>query len=111
MCNLDKLHTLEATEHAWKGVLDVLEAEIAGLRRFASDSGVLFELPTEWEQPTNIGRLPATLQDRAQAVFGQMQDLAGMLTERRDETARQLRAVDSIPRYESPTSLYLDVEG
>lgn len=92
-------------------MLEALEADMAGLRRFTADHEVLFELPTGWTAPANIGLMPATLKNRAQAVFGQMQELARMLTERRDETARQLRVVDSVPRYESPTSLYLDVEG
>lgn len=96
---------------AWISVLEGLEADMAGLYSYAADSGALFELPTGWETPANIDPLPASLKDRAQAVFAQMQEMSGMLTARRDETARQLRAVDSVPRVESGTSLYIDVVG
>lgn len=101
----------QAGEQTWVAVLEDLEADMAGLRSYTADSGRLFDLPTGWEPPVGIGPLPASLKDRAQEVFEQMQEMSGMLTERRDETARQLRAVDSVPRVESGTSLYIDVVG
>ena len=111
MCSLDRLPATESAEAAWSLVLEGLEADLAGLYRYAADSEVLFELPTGWEAPAAIGPLPESLNERAQAVFGQMQQMSAMLAERRDETARQMRAVDSVPRVETDTSLYLDVVG
>lgn len=92
-------------------MLESLETDLAGLSSYAHDNEGLFDLPTGWEPPLSAGPLPASLRGRAQAVFEQMQEMSGMLTERRDETARQLRAVDSVPRVESGTSLYIDVVG
>lgn len=106
-----RLPAAQAVEQTWTAVLENLEADMAGLRNYTAEGGGLFELPAGWEPPVGIGPLPASLKDRAQAVFEQMQEISGMLTERRDETARQLRAVDSVPRVESGTSLYIDVVG
>lgn len=92
-------------------MLERLEADMAGLRRYAADSEVLFDLPTGWDPPEAFGPLPASLTDRAQAVFAQIREMSEMLTSRRDETARQMRAVDSVPRVETGTSLYIDVVG
>lgn len=103
--------TGEAAELAWTAVLEELEADMAGLRSCTADNGRLLDLPTGWEPPVGIGPLPASLKMRAQSVFEQMQEISGMLTERRDETARQMRAVDSVPRVETGTSLYIDVVG
>lgn len=84
---------------------------MARLRRCALDSEELFELPTSWSPPEDVGPLPSSLAPRAQAIFMEMQELAVVLKDRRDETARQLRAVDSIPRSMSSTSVYLDLVG
>lgn len=108
---MDRLATTKAAELAWICVLEALEADMAAMRRYTADSEGLFELPTGWEPSANIGPLPASLKARAQAVFEQMQELTVLLRDRRNETARQLRALDSVPRVESGTSLYIDVVG
>lgn len=111
VCNLDKGVAPNDAELAWILVLDDMEVDLAGLRRFTLDSEELFELPTSWEPPVSAGPLPASLQVRAQAIFEQMQELSVVLKSRRDETARQMRAVESVPRVETGTSLYIDVVG
>lgn len=88
-----------------------MEDDLARLRRCALDSEELFELPTSWSPPEDVGPLPSSLGPRAQAIFMEMQELAVVLKDRRDETARQLRAVDSVPRSMNNTSVYLDLVG
>lgn len=108
---MDKSAADSAAELAWIPVLEALEADLGGLQKCSLDSEELFGLTTAWEPPANVGPLPASLKDRAQAIFEHMQELSLVLKERRDETARQLRAVDSVPRVETGTSLYIDVVG
>ena len=108
---MDRLPTAEAAELAWIAVLEALEADMAALCRYTADSEGLFELPTGWEPPANVGPLPASLKLRAQSVFQQMQELSVLLKGRSNEIARQLRAVDSVPRVETTTSLYIDMVG
>ncbi|MFF5791560.1 hypothetical protein ACFY5D_05885 [Paeniglutamicibacter sp. NPDC012692] len=103
--------TLSTAEEAWVEVLEQMEDELARLRRCALDSEELFELPTSWSPPENVGPLPEALAPRAQAVFTEMQELSVVLKDRRDETARQLRAIDSVPRSGSPTAVYIDLLG
>ncbi|MFJ6417476.1 hypothetical protein [Paeniglutamicibacter sp. NPDC091659] len=102
---------LRTTEESWVAVLEQMEADLAQLRRCTLDSEELFELPTSWDPPEDAGPLPLSLAPRAQAVFTEMQELAVVLKGRLDETARQLRAIDSVPRSETPTAVYLDLIG
>lgn len=108
---MDKAATAGPAELAWIPVLEDLEADLTGLRNCSLDSEELFSLPTTWEPPVNIGPLPSSLKGRAQAVFEQMQELSVLLKGRSNEIARQLRAVDSVPRVETNTSLYIDMVG
>lgn len=108
---MDRGPAVGGAELAWIPVLEALEADMAKLRRCALDSEELFDLPTGWEPPASIGPLPTSLKSRAEAVFGLMQELFVVLKDRRDETARQLRAVDLVPRVETTTSLYIDMVG
>ena len=103
--------TSGSIEEPWLAVLEQMEDDLARLRRCALDSEELFELPTSWSPPDVAGPLPESLALRAQAVFTEIQELAAILKGRRDETARQLRAIDSVPRSLGPTAVYLDLVG
>ncbi|MGL3805138.1 hypothetical protein ACSYDW_03495 [Paeniglutamicibacter sp. R2-26] len=100
-----------ASDAAWTTVLDQMEGDVARLRRCALDSEELFELPSSWSPPENVGPLPAALGLRARALFAEMQELSAVLKERRDETARQLRAIDSVPRSGTQGAVYIDLLG
>ena len=100
-----------ASDTAWIAVLDQMEGDMARLRRSAQDSEELFELPTGWSPPEDVGPLPAALGPRARVLFAEMQELSALLKDRRDETARQLRAIDSVPRSGSQGAVYIDLLG
>lgn len=97
---------------AWLVVLDDLSDQLGLLRACVHDDTRLMELPdTPWMAPVALGPLPDVLAPRAAALVDEMDVLrAGLLT-RREETSRQLRAVESVPRDTSPTSVYLDSVG
>jgi hypothetical protein len=85
---------------------------VAQLRESCADDTSLFELPdTSWSPPAGLGELPPELAPRARALLEEMDSLTPVLGERRDEAARQLRAVSSVPRDSSVTSVYLDSVG
>lgn len=102
----------ESVSSEWVRVLDELEEQLAKLRDCGTDEERLLEMPSApWQQPVNIGVLPVALAPRAAALMADMEALAPDLRQRRDETARQLRAVESVPREAQPTSVYLDSVG
>lgn len=96
----------------WVRVLDELEDQLAGLRDCAPDEALQRELPaTSWHPPAGIGDLPSALAPRATLLLEAMETLKPVLEQRRDEAARQLRAVTSVPREAGATSIYLDSVG
>ncbi|MFL4479368.1 hypothetical protein ACIPUB_13955 [Paeniglutamicibacter sp. ORCA_105] len=96
----------------WERVLAGLEDQVAQLRESCADDASLLELPdTSWSPPAGIGDLPPELAPRARALLAEMDSLTPVLGERRDEAARQLRAVSSVPRDSAATSVYLDSVG
>ena len=102
----------ESVSSEWVRVLDELEEQLAKLRDCGTDDERLLEMPSApWRPPANIGQLPAALAPRAMALSAAMEALAPELRQRRDETARQLRAVESVPREDRLTSVYLDSVG
>ncbi|MDQ0094648.1 hypothetical protein [Paeniglutamicibacter psychrophenolicus] len=96
----------------WVRVLDELEEHLARLRDCGNDDERLLEMRSAlWRPPANIGQLPAALAPRATALNAAMEALVPEIRQRRDETARQLRAVESVPREDRLTSVYLDSVG
>lgn len=85
---------------------------MAQLRESCADDASLLELPhTSWNPPAGMGELPLELAPRARALLAEMDSLTPVLGERRAEAARQLRAVSSVPRDSTVTSVYLDSVG
>lgn len=96
----------------WERVLGVLEDRLAELRNFSSEEAKLLEVPqTLWQPPAGIGDLPAALAPRASALLRAIESLKPVLEVRRDEAARQLRAISSVPRDPGVASIYLDSVG
>ena len=96
----------------WERVVAALEDHVAQLRESSSDDASLLGLHhTRWSPPADIGDLPSALAPRARVLLEEIDSLTPVLVERRDETARQLRAVSSIPRDSAVTSFYLDSIG
>ncbi|MCV9996279.1 hypothetical protein OIU93_18560 [Paeniglutamicibacter sp. ZC-3] len=96
----------------WERFLADLEDQVAQLRESCADDASLLELPhASWSPPAGMGELPPELGPRARAILAEMDSLTPVLGERRDEAARQLRAVSSVPRDSAVTSVYLDSVG
>lgn len=65
-----------------------------------------------WTPPAGLGPLPAELAPRAQALVAALNEAAARTAAARDEIARQLAAVRSVPLAEDGgSSVYLDVAG
>ncbi len=103
---------LESPPDEWVGFLDELEAELARLRDFAVHDAQLLEMTnTQWHPPVGMGEMPADLAPRAAAIVQEIEAIRPELHQRREETVRQLRAVESVPRDAGLTSIYLDSVG
>lgn len=65
-----------------------------------------------WTAPAGLGPLPVDLAPRAQALITALNAAVARTTAARDEIARQLAAVRSVPLAEDGgKSVYLDVAG
>ncbi|RXR23651.1 hypothetical protein EQW78_13110 [Oerskovia turbata] len=94
---------------AWSGVLDDLAAMSAGAGP-AAGAEVMDRLVT-WTPPTDLGRLPASLVDRALEVLAGHAHIVDHLHEAVAENRRHARALSSVPTvHDAPAAAYLDVE-
>ncbi|MDQ4504524.1 hypothetical protein [Sinomonas sp. ASV322] len=64
-----------------------------------------------WAPPSSVGPIPERLVGRALAVQERQGTLAARLAEAKDDAARHLAAVSSVPLGRREGALYLDVEG
>lgn len=104
----EKAGSVDAYEE-WILVLDELAGQLARLR--GDDSSLLELSNTPWPPPVGLGDLPADLAPRAAALIEEMDALRPLLVQRGEATMKQLRAVESVPRETSMTSVYLDSVG
>lgn len=96
----------------WERFLAQLTAEICILREAAADEAALLAvLNHPWSVPEGLGAIPEHLAPRAVMLLDEMSALEVKLTQRREEIARQMRAVESVPRASGVTSIYLDSIG
>lgn len=96
----------------WERFLAQLTAEICILREAAADEAALLAvLNHAWSVPEGLGTIPEHLAPRAVMLLDEMSALEVKLTQRREEIARQIRAVESVPRVSGVTSIYLDSIG
>ncbi|MGY3318370.1 hypothetical protein [Arthrobacter sp. TE12232] len=107
---------------AWMAVLDVLEMAVQAAERTLKDplgplaiaAGSVAEPRAEkrWSPPSVPGPLPAAARRRAVALAAAQERVALRLEEARQDMARQLQAVSSVPGVGDPSSaIYLDVNG
>ncbi|MFL4473885.1 hypothetical protein ACIPVK_07805 [Paeniglutamicibacter sp. MACA_103] len=66
---------------------------------------------TSWQAPVARGPLPVEFEVRAAVLVEEMKVLQAVLRRRREDIAKQLRAVGTVPRDVSQTSVYLDSVG
>ena len=101
----------EATPLAepWDEVLDLLEADLDAAENQLVD-GTAPSLE-QWKLPEGLGRLPDRLINRALAVRERQLRITGFLAEAKDDAARHLAALRSVPSLRTGGALYLDVEG
>jgi hypothetical protein len=96
----------------WVGFLDELEGQLGEMRDCTVDPARLLEMSnTKWLPPVGLGEMPVNLAARVAAMIEEMDALRPKLQKRREETVRQLRAVESVPRDAGLTSVYLDSVG
>ena len=88
-------------------MLDDLEHQLEADQAPEASTGVV-----PWTPPAGLGPLPAELAPRAQALVTALTAAAARTAAARDEVARQLAAVRSVPLAEDGgSSVYLDVAG
>ncbi|WP_372698481.1 hypothetical protein [Arthrobacter sp. JSM 101049] len=88
-------------------MLEDLEHQLEAAQALEASTGVV-----PWTPPAGLGPLPAELAPRAQALVAALNDAAVRTVAARDEIARQLAAVRSVPLAEDGgSSVYLDVAG
>ncbi|MFF3064686.1 hypothetical protein ACFVQ3_09015 [Oerskovia sp. NPDC057915] len=97
------------TYAAWSRVLDDLAAMSAGA---GPDAGAeVMDRLVRWTPPTDLGRLPASLVDRALEVLAGQGHIVDHLHEAVAENRRHVRALSAVPTvHEAPVAAYLDVE-
>jgi hypothetical protein len=100
------------SSNEWVRFLEELETQLAELRDCtADDAGPLEMSSTQWLPAVGLGEMPGDLAARVAAMIDEMDALRPKLQKRREETVRQLRAVESVPRDAGLTSVYLDSVG
>ena len=113
--------TAHPAAHAitWAGVLDELEYRLGlaavdaatHLRQDAAPDGAI-GVPAPWTPPSGIGQIPVELIDRARALLAGQRELGAELEAGKNEIARHLAAIRSVPAMRAPSaSVYLDVTG
>jgi hypothetical protein len=112
----------DTTLAAWLAVLDVLEMAVQAAERTLKDplgplavpAGTVAEPRPEkrWSPPAMTGQLPAAARRRAVALAAAQERVSRRLEEMRQDVARQLQAVSSVPGVGAPSrAIYLDVNG
>jgi hypothetical protein len=100
------------SSNEWVRFLEGLEGQLDEMRDCTVDPARLLEMSnTKWLPPVGLGEMPVELAPRAAALLEEMDALRPKLQKSREETVRQLRAVESIPRETGLTSVYLDSVG
>jgi hypothetical protein len=94
---------------AWSRVLDDLAAMSAGA---GPDAGAeVMDRLVRWTPPTDLGRLPASLVDRALEVLAGHAHIVDHLHDAVAENRRHARALSAVPTvHDAPVAAYLDVE-
>lgn len=94
---------------AWSRVLDDLAAMSAGA---GPDAGAeVMDRLVRWTPPTDLGRLPASLVDRALEVLAGHAHIVEHLHDAVAENRRHARALSAVPTvHDAPVAAYLDVE-
>jgi len=67
--------------------------------------------PSTWLPPTNLGRLPAPLLERAQALLGRQLEVARSLAEAAEHSRRHLLVLDQVRAAPEALPVYLDTAG
>ncbi|MBD7999929.1 MULTISPECIES: hypothetical protein [Oerskovia] len=94
---------------AWSRVLDDLAAMAAGAGPDAG--GEVMGRLVLWTPPTDLGRLPASLVDRALEVLAGHAHVVDHLHDAVAENRRHARALSAVPTvHDAPVAAYLDVE-
>jgi hypothetical protein len=100
-------------------VLDELEyrlglaaADAATNRSQGTVADGFIDAPPPWTPPAGIGQIPAELVERARALLAGQRELSAELEVGKNEVARHLAAIRSVPAMRAPSaSVYLDVTG
>ena len=88
----------------WYRVLDDLESSLGALAGGHE--------PAPWSPPGDIGVIPVELRDRARALLAGQRELAAELQASKNEVARHLSALRSVPaQRQASAAVYLDVLG
>ena len=64
-----------------------------------------------WLPPSDLGQLPASLRDRAQALVARQLRVAQSLTEAAEQSRRHLRVLELLRAAPESTPVYLDAAG
>ncbi len=93
----------------WSRVLDELAAMSA---QAGPDAGIdVMNRLVRWSPPTDLGRLPAVLVDRALEVLAGHAHVVEHLHEAVAENRRHVRALSAVPTvHDAPAAAYLDVQ-
>ncbi|MFF2621665.1 hypothetical protein [Oerskovia jenensis] len=93
----------------WSRVLDELAAMSAQAGPDAG--GDVMDRLVRWSPPTDLGRLPAVLVDRALEVLAGHAHVVEHLHEALAENRRHVRALSAVPTvHDAPAAAYLDVQ-
>jgi len=64
-----------------------------------------------WVPPTQLGRLPASLRERAEALLARQLDVARSLAEAAEHSRRHLQILDQLRSVPEAVPVYLDTAG
>ena len=103
-------HPDDAFHARWAAALTDLELDVAEAE--ASLHADHAPAPsTDWQPPTNLGPLPASLRTRAEALLARQTEVARQVTEAAALSRRHARAVQSMRANGPARPVYVDMAG
>lgn len=96
---------------AWCAALAELEFDVGEAEELIRVGHATGPLGPAWLPPSDLGQLPASLRDRAQALVARQLRVAQSLTEAAQQSRRHLRVLERLRATPESTPVYLDAAG
>jgi hypothetical protein len=96
---------------AWCAALAELECDVDEAEELIRVGHATGPEGPAWLPPSDLGQLPASLRDRAQALVARQLRVAQSLTEAAEQSRRHIRVIDQLRAAPESLPVYLDAAG